>query len=104
MKQKVSNDREYVLISSRNKGDQDKLLFWGSLTWDDEQRSFSGYTHSFTECERYTLDEIMGANFPKKYLEPFDKNKWANFEGETFYCTALELIEVMGSPKTVFIY
>lgn len=92
------------MISSRNKGDQDKLLFWGSLTRDKEERSFSGYTHNFTECERYTLDEIKRANFPKKYIEPFDKKKWANFEGETFYCTAFELIEVMGVPKTVFIY
>lgn len=104
MKQKISNERKYVLISNRNKGDKDKLLFWGQLTWDDEQRSFSGYTHDFTTCERYTLEEIQKANFPKEYLEQFNLEDWANFKGETFYCTALELIEIMGAPKTVFAY
>lgn len=104
MKKKISNERKYVLISNRTKGDKDKLLFWGLLTCDDEKRSFSGYTHNFTECERYTLDEIKEFNMLKQFIEPFDKEKWIIFGGGIFYCTESNLIEIMGTPKTVFIY
>ena len=55
----ISRKREYVIVCNRHtsliKG---TLLFWGELTPDNKERSFSGYTCDFNKCERYTEDEI----------------------------------------------
>ena len=55
----VSDDRQYVIVCRRHKAILPQaLLFWGSLTDDDMERSYGGYTMDIDKCERYTRDEL----------------------------------------------
>lgn len=58
MDKKPKDKREWVIICNRHKSDTSGMLFWGFKSKDGEERSFSGYTSDFRECEKYTLDEI----------------------------------------------
>jgi|SRR6185312_1028182 len=53
---KISKDRCYVLLSIKwtRKG---TLMFWGTISEDDNERSFGGYTDDINACERYTFEE-----------------------------------------------
>lgn len=53
---KINEDRCYVLLSIKwtRKG---TLMFWGTISEDDNQRSFGGYTDDINTCERYTFEE-----------------------------------------------
>ncbi len=58
---KIKPERKYVIVSNKHSGGWGGcMLFWGSLTEDNEKRSFGGYTQGIDRCERYTLDEIAG--------------------------------------------
>ena len=55
----VSEDRQYVIVCREHKALlPEALLFWGSLTDDNAERSYSGYTMDINKCERYTRDEL----------------------------------------------
>ena len=55
----VSEDRQYVIVCREHKALlPEALLFWGSLTDDDMERSYGGYTMDINKCERYTRDEL----------------------------------------------
>lgn len=55
----VSEDRQYVIVCREHKALlSPALLFWGSLTDDDMERSYGGYTMDINKCERYTRDEL----------------------------------------------
>lgn len=55
----VSEDRQYVIVCRRHKVlPSPSLLFWGSLTDDDMERSYGGYTMYINKCERYTRNEL----------------------------------------------
>lgn len=56
--------REYVVVCMRHKGIiKDALLFWGTKTNDEEERSLSGYTVDIEKCERFTLEEVQKEDF-----------------------------------------
>ena len=59
-------ERNYVVVCNRYRGVSGSLLFWGTNTKDNEERSFGGYTSDFNACEKYTLEEIKqsGYEFP----------------------------------------
>lgn len=59
-------DRNYVVVCNRYSGIGGSLLFWGTKTEDNSERSFGGYTSDFNNCEKYTLEEIedSGYKFP----------------------------------------
>ena len=58
----ISDDREYVIVNAGHRPALPGcLLFWGHLTEDAQRRSFGSYTHDFSSCERYSLDEIKAA-------------------------------------------
>ena len=55
----VSEDRQYVIVCREHKALlPEALLFWGSLTDDNAERSYSGYTMDINKCERYTRNEL----------------------------------------------
>ena len=55
----VSEDRQYVIVCREHKALlPEALLFWGSLTDDNAERSYSGYTMDINKCERYTRDAL----------------------------------------------
>ena len=55
----VSEDRQYVIVCRRHKAILPQaLLFWGSLTDDDMERSYGGYTMDIDKCERYTRNDL----------------------------------------------
>mgnify|MGYP000092217642 FL=1 len=57
-------DRKYVIVCNKHKAMWNGcLLFWGHLTYDDESRSFGGYTSDLERCERYTLEEIQDEHY-----------------------------------------
>ena len=59
-------ERNYVICSTRHKSmfGGFVMLFWGSRTKDNEERSFGGYTSDIEKCENYTLEELKGENYP----------------------------------------
>jgi len=53
------DERNYVIVCNEHKSlFPGTLLFWGELTPDDLERSYSGYTCQVDKCERYTRDEL----------------------------------------------
>ncbi|PVC74968.1 hypothetical protein C2I27_03520 [Priestia megaterium] len=54
----VNDEREYVLLSWKWSYNKDILRFWGTLTDDKEERSYSGYNVDTDSCERYTKQEL----------------------------------------------
>ncbi|WP_125710120.1 hypothetical protein [Lacticaseibacillus porcinae] len=62
----MSNERKYLLMTSKH-SDKKHPLFWGSLTKDDEARSFSGYTNWPDKAEHYPSEEIY-----KQFADPIE--------------------------------
>jgi hypothetical protein len=62
----MTNERKYLLMTSKH-SDKKHPLFWGSLTKDDEPRSFAGYTDRTGEAEHYTSAEIF-----KQFADPIE--------------------------------
>lgn len=92
--------RDYVLVS--RKWSKSTLVFWGSYTKDNKERSFGGYTDDINSCERYTLEEITSES--SRFL-PFDLNQFWNRSNsdETFYVTIEELEKQFRKPITAFV-
>ena len=96
----AENIRKYVIVCNEHKAMlKDTLLFWGSLTDDNEERSFSGYTCQIDKCERYTRQELeeWRGNLKKEYPF-FDELKKAT-DAETLICSTRMIGTV--SPLTV---
>lgn len=92
--------RDYVLVS--RKWSKSTLVFWGSYTKDNKERSFGGYTNDINACERYTLEEIINES---NQFRPFDlKSFWKRSNSdETFYVTIDELEKHFKKPSTAFV-
>lgn len=60
----INDKREYVLVSVKWSRGEGYLLFWGSLSNDTENRSYSGYTMDLDTCEKYTIEEIREECLP----------------------------------------
>lgn len=78
----ISCERKYVLVSVKWTGDS--LVFWGRLSKDEEQRTYSGYTDDFSSCERYTLEELKikaNSDLHDYYNEPLSVLRKMDWEG-----------------------
>lgn len=86
-------ERKYVLVSA--KWTSELLVFWGSLTKDEDERSYAGYTSDLNSCERYSLDEVKG-----QFDSLTDRPTFHLKDGgeSTFYATEEQLIEMFNQP------
>ena len=84
----MKEDRKYLLMTQKH-SNKEHPLFWGSLTPDDSNRSFSGYTKDPRLAEHYSKSDIIEefsdsdalfTNFPIRhgidYVREFSNEDW----------------------------
>lgn len=96
----VNENRKYVIVCNEHKSYvSGALLFWGSLTDDNDKRSYGGYTCQIDKCERYTREELekWRGNLIKEY--PFFdelKNQRSFFKKDEVLITVDDLKKCFG--------
>lgn len=99
----VSEDRQYVIVCREHKALlPEALLFWGSLTDDDMERSYGGYTMDIDKCERYTRNELEKWRGNSKEEYPFFdelKNKSDFYRQDEILIRIWDLEHTMGYRK-----
>ncbi|UDM72410.1 hypothetical protein [Vagococcus fluvialis] len=100
----INKNREYFLVS--RKWSKQTLMFWGSLTKDDEKRSFGGYTDDLRICERYSIIDIIEFNRGERYAAPFDIKDWHNKKlyDETYYISQEQMDKYFNKPALVVLF
>lgn len=100
----INKNREYFLIS--RKWSKQTLMFWGSLTKDEESRSFGGYTDDLRLCERYSIIDIIEFNRGHIYAEPFDIKRWHNkrCDDSTYYISQEQIDQHFNKPSLVILF
>lgn len=95
-------ERDYVIVCTRHRCIPGTLLFWGSYTEDEKERSFGGYTSDFNACEKYTKEEgeNSGYNFPFYGTRQCNKSNWR--KKEDFYIRIDQLEELGCRPMKVY--
>lgn len=89
------NERKYVIVCNEHSGMfRGTLLFWGSRTQDEQERSFGGYTSDIDSCELYSISEVKekGYHFPKYH----DGMTWEEFRGYDDILIEPECLEKLG--------
>jgi hypothetical protein len=67
----IAKNRKYVILCTKYKSVfPGALLFWGSLTTDNEKRSFSAYTSDIDSCEHYSLDDLIASHVSFDVYDP----------------------------------
>ncbi|MBD8013853.1 hypothetical protein [Planococcus wigleyi] len=98
---KIDPARKYVLLSV--KWTKNTLVFWGSLTDDNEKCSYGGYTDDIDSCERYTLEEIKNESsyFYEYGGEPFYKLK--KMEQDGTWAIRVDELDKLGRKSTCYL-
>lgn len=98
---KVSNERNYVILSIKWTGDA--LIFWGSKSEDTQKRSYSGYTNDIQSCERYTFEEARSerSEFHEYKGESISELKQIDRDGS--WIIQIDELEKLGKKTTSYI-
>ena len=91
-------DRNYVIVCNEHKPlFPGALLFWGTLTPDNAERSYSGYTCQIDKCERYTREELESWRGQLKKEYPFyEEIKQGTFRKHDEVLISIEQLNNMG--------
>lgn len=100
---KISDERCYVLLSVKWCR-QGELVFWGSKTVDDEERSFGGYTNNLNQCERYTHDEARNERHSHYKYKGETLEQLMNIDRAGTWIVHVDDLDKLGRKSVVFKY
>lgn len=94
--------REYVKVSQKHSFVKGYILFWGSYTEDDEERSYGGYTNDFNTCEKYSKEDLEKDYREHPYFEDMTSAEVLTFD-QTFNIKISDLSK-LANKRVIYEY